>query len=168
MIRMLNKHFWVIHLVFIAGMAWLAAHLSVVILQERLTLSPQPPRAGNLPLYQVEKQEPYERYTPVTANNIFNPGEKGSKLLPLDEIKLAGPPNRETAESAKPDVPKNYRLVGTITGPGDRSYAFIQEGTDPKPKIYRFHEDIDPSLPKRFVLSCQGAHVHPRPQQAKP
>jgi len=143
MIRMLNKHFWVIHLVFIAGMAWLAANLSVVILKERLTLPPQPPPAGNLPLYQVERQEPYERYAPVTGNNIFNPGEKGSKLLPLDEIKPTGLPGRESAEGAKPVVPKNYKLVGTITGPGDRSYAFIQEGADPKPKIYRFHEDID-------------------------
>ncbi len=141
--RMLNRHFWVIHLVFIAGMAWLAAHLSAVILKERLSISAQPPLTGNLPVYQVEKQEPYERYSPVTGNNVFNPGEKGSKLLPLDEIKSAGLPTREGAESSRPVVPKNYRLVGTITGPGDRSYAFIQEGTDPKPKIYRFREDID-------------------------
>lgn len=143
MVRMLNKHFWVIHLIFIAAVAWLVAHLFVVIIQDRLTISPQPSPAGSLPPFQAERQEPYDRYAPITASNIFNPGEKGLKLLALDEIKPAVTPGREVSESAKPIVPKNYKLVGTITGPGDRSYAFIQEGADRKQKIYRFHEDID-------------------------
>jgi general secretion pathway protein C len=145
MVRMLNKHFWIIHLIFIAAVAWLAAHLSVVVLQDRMISSPSSSPAGNLPPVQAERQEPYDRYAPVTANNIFNPGEKGLKLLPLDEIKptVTSASGREDAESAKPTAPKKYKLVGTITGPGDRSYAFIQEGTDPKQKIYRFHEDID-------------------------
>ena len=143
MVRLLNKHFWVIHLIFIAGVAWLGAHLFVVILQDRLVVSPQPSPTGNVLSLQAERQEPYERYAPLTANNIFNPGEKGLKLLPLDELKAPPIPGKEASESAKPVVPKNYKLVGTITGPGDRSYAFIQEGADPKQKIYRFQEDID-------------------------
>jgi general secretion pathway protein C len=143
MVRMLTKHFWVIHLIFLAAVAWLVAHLFVVIIQDRLTISPQPSPAGSLPPFQAERQESYDRYAPITASNIFNPGEKGLKLLPLDEIGPAGTSIKEVSESAKPIVPKNYKLVGTITGPGDRSYAFIQEGADRKQKIYRFREDID-------------------------
>ncbi len=143
MVRTLNKHFWVIHLIFIAGVAWFGAHLSVVILQDRLITSPQPSPGGKVPPFRPERPEPYERYAPVPANNIFNPAEKGLKLLPLDEIKIAVVPGKEVSEGAKPIVPKNYRLFGTITGPGDRSYAFLQEGTDPKQKIYRFQEEIN-------------------------
>ena len=143
MVRMLTKHFWVIHLIFLAAVAWLVAHLFVVIIQDRLIILPQPSQTSSSLLVQAEKQEPYDRYAPITASNIFNPGEKGLKLLPLDEIGPAVTSIKEVSESAKPIVPKNYKLVGTITGPGDRSYAFIQEGADHKQKIYRFHEDID-------------------------
>ncbi len=37
----------------------------------------------------------------------------------------------------------SLRLVGTITGPGRHSWAILQEGADPKQKIYRLHEAID-------------------------
>jgi general secretion pathway protein C len=45
--------------------------------------------------------------------------------------------------SAKPPMPGSYKLVGTVTGPGNRSYAIIQEGADRKQKIYHFRENID-------------------------
>jgi len=143
MVRMLTKHFWVIHLIFLAAVAWLVAHLFVVIIQDRLIILPQPSQTSSSLLVQAEKQEPYDRYAPITASNIFNPGEKGLKLLPLDEMKTAGTAIGEISGGAKPSMPEIYKLVGTITGPGDRSYAIIQEGADRKQKIYRFHEDID-------------------------
>lgn len=143
MVRMLTKHFWVIHLIFLAAVAWLVAHLFVVIIQDRLIILPQPSQTSSSLLVQAEKQEPYDRYAPITDRNIFNPGEKGLKLLPLGEMKTAGTAIGEISGGAKPSMPGSYKLVGTISGPGDRSYAIIQEGADRKQKIYRFREDID-------------------------
>ena len=143
MVRMLTKHFWVIHLIFLAAVAWLVAHLFVVIIQDRLIILPQPSQTSSSLSVQAEKQEPYDRYAPITDRNIFNPEEKGLKLLPLGEMKTAGTAIEEVSGGAKPSMPGSYKLVGTISGPGDRSYAIIQEGADRKQKIYRFHEDID-------------------------
>lgn len=143
MVRMLTKHFWVIHLIFLAAVAWLVAHLFVVIIQDRLIILPQPSQTSSSLSVQAEKQEPYDRYAPITDRNIFNPGEKGLKLLPLGEMKTAGTAIGEISGGAKPSMPGSYKLVGTISGPGDRSYAIIQEGADRKQKIYRFREDID-------------------------
>lgn len=143
MVRVITKHFWVIHLLFIAAAAWLVTHLFAVIIQDRLITYPQPSSAKSSPLTQVERQEPYDRYAPITERNIFNPGEKGLKLLPLEEKKTTVSSGREPSGSPGAATGGNYKLVGTITGPGASSYAIIQDGADRKQKIYRIHENID-------------------------
>ena len=143
MVRMLNKHFWIIHLLFIAAAAWLVTYLFAVIIQDRLIISPQPSSARSASLSQIERPEPYDRYAPITEKNIFNPAEKGLKLLALDEKKTTISSAREPSGSPGAATGGNYKLVGTITGPGAYSYAIIQDGADRKQKIYRIHENID-------------------------
>ena len=142
MVRILTKHFWVVHLFFLAATAWLVAHLFVVIIEDRLTRYPQPAPSRSSVSALAEKQEPYDRYAPITERNIFNPGEKGLKLLPLGAVKTAGTGIGESG-SAKSPMPGSYKLVGTVTGPGNRYYAIIEEGADHKQKIYRIYENID-------------------------
>jgi len=140
---MLNKHFWIIHLLFFAAAAWLVTYLFAVIIQDRLIISPQPSSARSASLSQIERPEPYDRYAPITEKNIFNPAEKGLKLLALDEKKTTISSAREPSGSPGAATGGNYKLVGTITGPGAYSYAIIQDGADRKQKIYRIHENID-------------------------
>jgi general secretion pathway protein C len=179
---MLTKHFWVIHLIFLAAVAWLVAHLFVVIIQDRLIILPQPSPTSSSLSVQAEKQEPYDRYAPITDRNIFNPGEKGLKLLPLGEMKTTGTAIEEVSGGAKPSMPKTYKLVGTVTGPGNRSYAIIEEGADHKQKIYRFRENIDEGKINKIsrdhvvikrqgeeeVLSFTPKEVRPKPVASLP
>jgi type II secretion system protein C len=140
--KILTKHFWVVHLIFLAAVAWLVAHFFVIILQDRLTRYPKPaPTRGSVSAM-AEKQEPYDRYGPIVERNVFNPGEKGLKLLPLGALKRIGI-GREESGGAKPATPGSYKLIGTVTGPGNRSYAIIEEGADRQQKIYHLHEKID-------------------------
>jgi general secretion pathway protein C len=140
--KILTKHFWVVHLIFLAAAAWLVAHLFIVILQDRFTRYPKPAPARSPVSAMAEKQEPYDRYAPIVERNVFNPGEKGLKLLPLGAMKIIGTGSEETG-GAKPPMPGSYKLIGTVTGPGNRSYAIIEGGTDRQQKIYRLHEKID-------------------------
>lgn len=141
MTKFLSKNFWVVHLLFIACAAWLASYFCVVIIRDRLSA---PPRAV------AKKQksalatnlEPYEKYSPITEQNLFNPAERGQKLTPLEEKKGPGP----TGEGSKSGtlLPSgSYLLVGTITGPQAYSWAILQEKGSRKQQVYRIHGDID-------------------------
>jgi len=160
MVRILTKHFWAVNLLFLAAAAWLVAHLFIVVFQDRLTPYPKPGLAKGASPVLDEKLEPYERYGLVTDRNIFNPAEKGLKLLPLGEKKPMEGKAGEASETGKAPA-GSYQLVGTVTGPGIHSYAFIQEGADSKQRIYRFNDSIDGGkiikiFRNRILINRQG------------
>jgi len=143
MVRLFTKHFWVINLLFIAGAAWLIAHVSGIVIRDRLTTYPMPASAKSNLAQAAEKSEPYERYAPITERNIFNPAEKGLKLLPLVDKRAGGNEAAEASESVKPSLSGSYKLVGTIIGPEANSWAILQQGADRKQRILRIHGNID-------------------------
>ena len=177
MVRILTKHFWMVNLLFLAAAAWLVAHLFVVVIRDRLTTYPKPSPAKGASAVVAEKPEPYGRYALVAERNIFNPAEKGLKLLPLGEKKQIESKTGEASETGKAAPSGSYRLVGTVTGPGIHSYAIVQEGADRKQRIYRFNESIDGGKivkilrdrilikreGKEEVLSISGGEVKPSP-----
>jgi len=161
MVRFITKRFWVINLIFIAAAAWLVAYVFSAVIQDRLTTYPMPssPKGPGSP--SAGKSEPYEQYATIPERNIFNPGEKGLKLLPLEEKKMAAMGARGGSESGKSMPSGGYQLVGTVTGPGTYSWAILQEGADRKQRIVRFHGNIDEAKivqisRKRILIQRQG------------
>jgi len=177
MVRVLTKHFWVINLLFIAAAAWLVANLFVTIIKDRLITNPKPISAKATFSAPADKPEPYERYTSILERNIFNPGEKGVKLLPPEAKKAAATGVAEGSVGAKISQVNSYRLVGTITGPENHSWAILQEGTDRKQRVYPLHGNIDGGKiiqiernriviereGKKEVLSLLEEEVRPQP-----
>jgi general secretion pathway protein C len=143
MVRLFTKHFWVINLLFIAAAAWLVAHLFAVVIQDRLATFVMPSSAKGALSTATEKTAPYERYAIIPERNIFNPGEKGLKLLPLEEKESGATAAKRASESAKVVTSASYRLVGTVTGPDSHCWAILQEGTDRKQIIVPLHGDVD-------------------------
>jgi general secretion pathway protein C len=143
MVRLLTKHFWVINLVSIAAAAWLVAHISGIVIRDRLTTYPMPTSPKSTLSTAPEKSEPYERYAPITERNIFNPSEKGLKLLPLVGKEAGGKDGAETPEGGKPVASVSYKLVGTIIGPEDHSWAVLQEGATRKQRVVPIHGSVD-------------------------
>lgn len=143
MVRLLTKHFWVINLLFIAGAAWLVAHVSGIVIRDRLTTYPMPASAKSNLAQAAEKSEVYDRYAPITERNIFNPAEKGLKLLPLVDKRAGGNEAAEASQSAKTPLSGSYKLVGTIIGTGTNSWAILQQGADRKQRILRIYGDLD-------------------------
>lgn len=159
--RLLVRHFWVINLLFIAAAAWLAAHIFAIAIKDQLTPYPRPNSAKSTLSKPAEKSEPYDRYAPIPERNIFNPSEKGLKLLPLVGKRVPGIGATEASEGAKNLPSGSYRLVGTIIGPTPHSWAILQEGTDRKQRIVRIHGNIDGGeivqiLRNRILIQRQG------------
>ena len=182
MVRLLTKHFWVINLLFIAGAAWLAAHVSGIVIRDRLTTYPMPASTKSTLSMATERSEPYDRYAPIPERNIFNPSEKGLKLLPLTEKKAGGTEAAEASEGEKPPLLGSYKLVGTIIGPEANSWAILQQGVDRKQRIFRIQGDIDGGKivqisrnrilirrqGKEEVISFYEEEVRPRPGGSPP
>jgi type II secretion system protein C len=182
MVRLLTKHFWVINLIFIAAAAWLVAHIFAIVIRDRLTTYPMPASAKSTLSKTTEKLEPYDRYAAITERNIFNPSEKGLKLLPLEAKKEAGIGTPEASGSAKTLSSGSYRVVGTIIGSETHSWAILEEGADRKQRIARIHEYVDGGkivqiARNRIVIQRQGKEevislfeekIPPRPMASPP
>lgn len=140
--KFLNRHFWVVHVLFVACAAWLISYISILLIEDRVLSLPRAnaskkasPLAGIAP-------EPYEKYSPVTERNIFSPADRGQKLLPLEERK-ASIPGTGIAEGGQVPLTGSYMLAGTITGPEGYSWAILQEKGSRKQQIFRIHGNID-------------------------
>jgi type II secretion system protein C len=140
--KILSKNFWVVHLLFVGCAAWLASYLGAVILRDRLSTFPRPGSAKKANLRLAPKAEPYEKYSPITERNIFNPADRGQKLIPLPGKKTMGLAG-EGSMTGMNHPAGSYFLVGTITGPQNHSWAILQERGSRRQQIYRIHGDID-------------------------
>jgi type II secretion system protein C len=182
MVRLLTKHFWVMNLLFIAAAAWLVAHVSGIVIRDRLTTYPMPASAKSTLSEATEKSVPYDRYAPIPERNIFNPSEKGLKLLPLADKKASDSEAAEAPEVGKPPLSGRYKLVGTITGSETHSWAILEEGADRKQRIVRIQGSIDGGKivqisrnriviqrqGKQEVISSSEEEVRPRPMASLP
>lgn len=142
MVSFFNRHFWLVHLAILAVAAWMAAHLVTTVIRERLPTGAKPAVAKGSPASRpLEKAKPYEWYAAIPEGNIFNPAEKGLKLIPLQEKKRGVPAGADPA-ATKALTGGGFRLVGTVTGPGGKAWAIIQEKTNPQQQIIRPQEEI--------------------------
>lgn len=142
MIRFFSKNFWVVHLLFIVAAAWLIASFSSLIIEHRLASLPSSRRPQLTPARVSQKIVPYENYAAILERNIFSPGDKGLKLLPLAEKGK----NQKALGASKEGVregPGSYKLMGTVAGPKNRSWAILQNNVSRKQEIHRSLETLN-------------------------
>jgi type II secretion system protein C len=121
MIRFFGRHFWLVHLFFLALVAWIMADWVTALFAGNLPNAVRTPVSKGPALRSFEKAKPYEYYALILERNIFNPTEKGLKLLPLQDRK------RKDAAAPGSVNRENYRLVGTMVGPEGMAWAIVQE-----------------------------------------
>jgi len=142
MVKFLHRHFWIVHVLFVACAAWLISNISILFIEDRVLSPPRATASKKSPPLAGISAEPYEKYSAVTERNIFSPADRGQKLLPLVERK-APIPGSGIAEAGQAPPPGSYILAGTITGPGGYSWAILQEKGSRKQQIFRIHGNID-------------------------
>jgi general secretion pathway protein C len=142
MIRFFSKNFWLVHLLFITAAACLIAAFFSLIIEHRLAFLPLSAGARRTPASVSQKIEPYEHYAAILERNVFSPGDKGLKLLPLAEKRK----NQKGPGASKEGVragPGGYRLMGTVAGPKNQSWAILQNNVSRKQEIHRARETMN-------------------------
>ena len=140
--KLLSRHFWVVHLLFIACVAWLASYLCVVVIRDRLAIDPKPGSTGKPPSAVVINPESSQELFSHHGAEHFQPRRTGDETDSAAREESRG----LTEEGLKngPVLPAgSYFLVGTITGPQGYSWAILQEKTSRKQQICRIQGDID-------------------------
>ncbi len=140
--RILTKHFWVVHLVFVACAAWLLSYLFTLYIQDRVIPLPRAGAGGKPSPTAAVSSEPYEKYSVILQRNIFSPADRGQKLLPLEEKKFSSPAGGAAEGNRQPGA-GGYLLVGTIAGPGGNSWAVLHEKGTRKQQVFRVRGNID-------------------------
>ncbi|MBP1714170.1 MAG: ral secretion pathway protein [Deltaproteobacteria bacterium] len=140
MIKISNKYFWLFNLLFVAGAAWFVCQISILFIQDRLKTSP-PLGPGQGSAFKAEKPQAYERYGTIPERNIFNPSERGLKLIPLGDRRAGKRP--KNMEAAQLSSSGSLRLVGTVTSQSGRGWAILQEEKDRKQRLYPIHGRVD-------------------------
>ncbi len=140
--KFLSRHFWFVHVLFIACVAWLASYISILFIEGRVLSLPRANVSKKSPPLARMTPEPYDKYSPVIERNIFSPADRGQKLLPLEERKVQIPASA-IPEAGQGSPTGMYMLAGTITGPEGFSWAILQEKRTRKQQIFRIHGNID-------------------------
>jgi type II secretion system protein C len=140
--KFLTRHFWVVHILFVACASWLISSISILFIEDRLLSLPRAGASKKAPPPAGIRAEPYEKYSVITERNVFSPADRGQKLLPLAERK-ASIPGSAIAEGGQIPPTGSYILAGTITGPKGYSWAILQEKGSRKQQIFRIHGNID-------------------------
>jgi len=140
--KIIGRHFWVVHVVFVACLAWLVSYIFIQLVEDRIVTLPRANAAKRASPVSGLSSEPYDRFSSVTERNIFSPGDRGQKLLPLEEKKPSLPAGGAAVEGRE-FSPGNYLLVGTIPGPAGHSWAILQEKSSRKQQIFRIHGNIE-------------------------
>ncbi len=140
MIKISNKYFWLFNLLFIAGAAWFISQISLLLIEDRLKTSPSSGPDQSLP-FKAEKPPVYERYGTIHERNIFNPAEKGLKLIPLSAREAGKIHDKRKASDSV--APGSHRLVGTVTSQSGKGWAILQDEKDRKQKLYPLQARVD-------------------------
>ena len=138
MVRLITKHFWIVNLIFIAAAVWLIVYLGMAVVKDQLSPVPKPGAGKEGIAAPAKGGKAYKQYAVIPERNIFDPSEKGLKLLALGAGRVESRPGGEGSKAAPPG---GYRLIGTITGPGRYSFAVIQDASG-KQTVYPIDSDL--------------------------
>ncbi len=130
-----RSYYWLLHLVMIAGGAYLTAdmtNISLASYMEDALETPQRTSVSPIGDLHRRKVQLSRNYRSILQKNIFN--SRANETLPVQNA------SQETAEAkvAPTDLPPlNMSLVGTIVLKGTPPYAVIKENNKNEQTIYR-------------------------------
>ncbi len=148
MITQITRFFWVVTLLFLAGVALLSARLTSVFVAKELWVA-ESSAIGP----EVQREAPVARqslsdYQAIQERNVFNANPKPAEP---DEPATPAPPVSTPVQTPVRLPPLNLTLVGTVVLSEGRSYAFVQMGAETK--LVREGDELAPSSVLKEVLS---------------
>jgi general secretion pathway protein C len=148
----LKRYLWLVHLVLIAAGVYVGSDLFWAILGTRIETSNRLPTT--FPSTAAETTEKYalQQYAVIQERNLFGARGRAS----------ASPPPRSAPPSAPATKPAaNLKLVGTVVGVPDRTYAVIEDLGTKRQDLYRLGDMVREAkvvevVRNRVVLDNRG------------
>jgi type II secretion system protein C len=124
----LKRYFWLIHLVLIAAGVYIGSDLFWAIVGSRLDTGHRVSIASPSTATETPEKRALQQYAVIQERNLF--GGRGRTAAP--------PPPRTAAPAPPPAKPAaNLKLVGTVVGAPDRTYAVIEDLGTKRQELYR-------------------------------
>jgi general secretion pathway protein C len=124
----LKRYLWLIHLVLIAAGVYIGSDLFWAIVGARIETSHRLPSAAPSATAEATEKRMLQHYAVVQERNLF--GARGRAATPPPPRTPPPPP-----PAAKPAA--NLKLVGTVVGTPDRTYAVIEDLGTKRQDLYR-------------------------------
>jgi general secretion pathway protein C len=124
----LKRYLWLVHLVLIAAGVYIGSDLFWAIVGSRIETSNRLPTVTPSAAAETAEKRALPQYAVIQERNLF--GARGRAVTP--------PPPRTSAPP--PPAPKpaaNLKLVGTVVGTPERTYAVIEDLSTKRQDLYR-------------------------------
>ena len=125
----LKRYLWLIHLVLIAAGVYIGSDLFWAIVGSRIETSSRPLTASPSAAAETTEKRALPQYAVIQERNLF--GARGRAVTP--------PPPRTPSPVAAPVTKPaaNLKLVGTVVGTPERTYAVIEDLSTKRQDLYR-------------------------------
>lgn len=124
----LKRYLWVIHLALIAVGVYVGADLFWAILGSQMTIGGRLPTTARPTTTETLEPRPFQQYAVIQERNLF--GARG-RAAPPPAVRTPSPPTTPTRQ------PINLKLVGTVVGTPDQTYAVIEDLSAKRQELYR-------------------------------
>ncbi len=129
----LRRYLWLVHLALIAAGVYIGSDLFWAIVGSRMETSSRLPAASASTATEMTEKRALQQYAVIQERNLF--GARGRAPTP--------PPSRPS--SSTPPAPKpaaHLKLVGTVVGTPDRTYAVIEDLGTKRQDLYRLGDSV--------------------------
>jgi general secretion pathway protein C len=124
----LKRYLWLVHLALIAAGVYIGSDLFVAIVASRMQTGNRFPAASPSAAAETTEKRALQQYAVIQERNLF--GAKG-RAAPAPPPRPPSPP----PAPAKPAA--NLKLVGTVVGSPERTYAVIEDLSTKRQDLYR-------------------------------
>jgi general secretion pathway protein C len=151
----LKRYLWVIHLALIAAGVYIGSDLFWAIVGTRLDTRSRVASPSPATTAEAAEQRSFQQFAVIQERNLF--GARGRPAA-------SSPPPRASLPPAPPAKPAaNLKLVGTVVGNGDHTYAVIEDLGTKRQELYRLGDLVHEArvievTRNRVVLDNQGRH----------
>jgi general secretion pathway protein C len=123
----LKRYLWVIYLALTAAGVYIGADLFWAILGARMDSGSWFPTTARSATAETPERRPFQQYAVIQERNLF--GARGRAAPP--------PPRTPPPTSTPARQPINLKLVGTVVGTADHTYAVIEDLSSKRQELYR-------------------------------
>jgi general secretion pathway protein C len=126
---------WATHLAMLALGVYIGAHLSGPTIDSQMEAGSQLTGPSLSPVGQPQDKRFFHQYTALKESTLY--GGSGRAAVPAPGLALPPPPT-----PIPPEGPLQLRLIGTIVGSAEQTYAFIEDLSAQRRALYRIGDIV--------------------------